>query len=189
MAPGERPLRADARRNAERLVGAAREVFAERGVDVPLDDIARHAGVGNATLYRRFPTREALLEAVYRDSIERLRARARDLLASPSPAEALTAWLLELVRDGSSSRGLTATLKAALHGEGADAAWCRKLVYDAAEQLLARAQQAGAVRPDVTAIQLLKLANGIAFSTEREPDADHQAEQLLTLALTGLRET
>ncbi|MEU7004088.1 helix-turn-helix domain-containing protein [Nonomuraea sp. NPDC046570] len=182
----QRPLRADARRNAERLIHAAREVFAERGVDVPLDDIARHAGVGNATLYRRFPTREALLEAVYRDRVEQMQAHARDLLASPSPADALATWLLEIVRDGSTSRGLTATLKAALQSEGTDVAWCRHLIQDAAERLLARAQDAGAVRPDVTAIQLLKLANGIAFSTEREPDADHQAEQLLALALTGL---
>ncbi|MFI6316886.1 TetR/AcrR family transcriptional regulator [Nonomuraea sp. NPDC050556] len=180
----ERPLRADARRNAERLVLAAREVFAERGVDVPLDDIARHAGVGNATLYRRFPTREALLEAVYRDRVEQLHAHALD--QPGEPGEALTAWLLEIVRDGSSSRGLTATLKAALQREGADVAWCRHLILDAAEQLLARAQDAGAIRPDVTAIQLLKLANGIAFSTEHDPDADHQAEHLLTLTLTGL---
>ncbi|MEV0697680.1 helix-turn-helix domain-containing protein [Saccharopolyspora sp. NPDC050389] len=186
---GERRLRADAQRNVERLVDAAREVFAQRGVDVPLDDIARRAGVGNATLYRRFPTRQALLQAVYRDHLEQVGARAQDLLASTAPAEALATWLLELVRDGSSSRGFTATLKTALHGEGADAAWCRSLVHNAAEQLLARAQQTGAVRPDVTAIQLLKLANGIAFSTEHEPDADRQAEQLLSLTLTGLRPT
>ncbi|MEV5572590.1 helix-turn-helix domain-containing protein [Spirillospora sp. NPDC052269] len=185
--PGQRPLRADARRNAERLVGAAREVFAERGVDVPLDDIARHAGVGNATLYRRFPTRQALLEAVYRDCVEQLEARAAELPATAEPDEALTTWLLEVVRDGSSSRGFTATLKSALQSEGVDVAWCRNLIQDAAHRLLARAQEAGAVRADVTAIQLLKLANGIAFSTEREPDADLQAEQLLALALTGLR--
>ncbi|WP_433182081.1 TetR/AcrR family transcriptional regulator [Actinoallomurus sp. CA-150999] len=182
-----RPLRADARRNAERLINAAREVFAGRGVDVPLDDIARHAKVGNATLYRRFPTREALLEAVYRDHIEQMRVRACDLLTWPSPGDALATWLLEIVRDGSSSRGLTATLKAALHSEGADTAWCRSLIQDAAGQLLARAQDAGAIRHDVTAAQLLKLANGIAFSTEHEPDADQQAEQLLSLVLTGLQ--
>ncbi|WP_026415928.1 TetR/AcrR family transcriptional regulator [Actinomadura oligospora] len=185
--PGQRPLRADARRNAERLVGAAREVFAERGVDVPLDDIARHAGVGNATLYRRFPTRQDLLEAVYRDRVEQIGARAAELLATTAPDEALTTWLLEVVRDGSSSRGFTATLKSALQTQGVDVAWCRNRIQDAAEHLLTRAQKAGAVRPDVTAVQLLKLANGIAFSTEHEPDADHQAEQLLTLTLTGLR--
>lgn len=185
--PGQRPLRADARRNAERLVGAAREVFAERGPDVPLDDIARHAGVGNATLYRRFPTRPALLEAVYRDRIEEIVERAGELISSAEPEGALTAWLLEIVRDGSSSRGFTATLKSALQGEGVDVVWCRLLILDAAERLLARAQEAGAVRPDVTAIQLLKLANGIAFSTEREPDAERQAEELLKLSLTGLR--
>lgn len=97
----------------------------------------------------------------------------------PSPNAASTS----LVRDGSSSRGFTATLKAALHGERADATWCRDLVHDAAAQLLTRAQRTGAVRPDVTAIQVLKLAYGI----EHEPDADRQAEQLLSLVMTGLR--
>jgi len=185
--PPGRPLRADARRNVERLVDAAREIFAERGTDVPLDDIARQAGVGNATLYRRFPTRQALLEAVYRDRIEQLWSAAQRLLDSPAPADALTAWLLDIVRDGSTSRGFTATLRAALRSERSDVEWCRELIYEAAGQLLARAQRGGTVRRDVTAVQLLKLANGIAFATEREPDADHQAEQLLCLAMTGLR--
>ena len=93
MTTAERPLRADARRNRDRLVEVARSAFAERGLDAPLDDIARRAGVGPGTLYRHFPTREALLAAVYRGDIENLAARARELAASCPPREALARWM------------------------------------------------------------------------------------------------
>src|SRR5206468_1197163 len=87
------PLRADARRNRDRLIAAAREAFAERGADASLDDVARRAGVGPGTLYRHFPTRFALMEAVYRDGVEALCAEAYDLLSSSAPGDALASWL------------------------------------------------------------------------------------------------
>src|SRR3954452_2753784 len=93
IATESRPMRADARRNVERLLAVAKETFAERGADAPLEEIARRAGVGIGTLYRHFPTREALLEALLRDSFEPLRAEADRLLTSPSPGDALDAWL------------------------------------------------------------------------------------------------
>src|ERR1700756_1323695 len=90
----ERPMRADAQRNYAKLLGAASEAFLESGADdVSLEEIARRAGVGIGTLYRHFPTRQALLEAVYRDQVELLRARAEELIATKPPAEALTTWL------------------------------------------------------------------------------------------------
>ena len=184
--PPRRPLRADARRNVELLLAAAREVFREQGVDAPLDEVARRAGVGNATLYRRFPTRQALLEAVHQDLIEALHVRARALLEDPSPAEAPEVWLRELAGHGSSSRGLTATLTAALHGQNAESV-CRELVVDAAGALLERAQRAGAVRSDVTVVQVLRLVNAVAFATEHEPDGPRQAEHLLGIVMDGLR--
>src|SRR5262245_1624337 len=93
MTAGERAQRADARRNRERLITAAREAFTEHGVEASLDDSARRTGVGPGTLYRHFPTREALLAAVYRDDVEALAARAEQMARQYPPVEALTAWL------------------------------------------------------------------------------------------------
>ncbi|MEE1792903.1 helix-turn-helix domain containing protein [Streptomyces sp. BE308] len=185
--PPQPALRADARRNYERLISAAREVFAARGADVPMDDIARHAGVGNATLYRRFPTREALLQAVHRDRIEALYSRSQELLAARSPDEGLATWLRELAGEGSTSRGLATALMTALRDEGSDVSWCRETMYAAAAALLDRAQQAGTVRTDVTVGQVLKLVNAIAFVTECEPDGEQQADHLLAVVMDGLR--
>lgn len=185
--PQNGPLRADARRNVELLLTAAREVFAEQGVNAPLDDVARRAGVGNATLYRRFPTRQALLEAVHRDQIDALHSRAQILLSDPSPYEGLNVWLRELVQHGSTSRGLTAALTAALNGENAGKSECGRLVMDAGAALLERAWQARVIRSDVTVAQVLKLVNAVAFATECEPDAQQQAEHLLSLVMDGLR--
>ncbi|MFC8798305.1 TetR/AcrR family transcriptional regulator [Promicromonospora sp. NPDC057138] len=186
--PAPQPaLRADARRNYERLVSAAREVFAARGIDVPMDDIARHAGVGSATLYRRFPTREALLQAVHRDQIDALCSRAQELLAAPSPDDGLATWLRELARQGSTSRSLATALMIALRDEGSDVSWCREAMYAAAAALLDRAQQAGTVRADVAAGQVLKLVNAVAFVTEGEPDGEQQADALLAIVMDGLR--
>ncbi|MER6029872.1 helix-turn-helix domain-containing protein [Streptomyces sp. NPDC001851] len=185
--PPQPALRADARRNYERLVSAAREVFAARGVDVPMDDIARHAGVGNATLYRRFPTREALLQAVHRDQIEALYARSQELLAARSPDEGLATWLRELVKQGSTSRSLATALVIALRDEGSDVSWCRERMYAAAAALLDRAQQAETIRTDVTVGQVLKLVNAVAFVAEGESDGEQQADQLLAVVMDGLR--
>lgn len=185
--PPQPALRADAQRNYERLVSAAREVFAARGIDVPMDDIARHAGVGSATLYRRFPTREALLQAVHRDQIDALYSRAQELLAARSQDGGLATWLRELAMQGSTSRSLATALMIALRDEGSDVSWCRETVYAAAAALLDRAQQAGTVRADVTAGQVLKLVNAVAFVTEGEPDGEQQADELLAIVMDGLR--
>lgn len=184
--PGQ-ALRADARRNYERILRAARLVFAEQGVDVAIDEIAQRAGVGNATLYRRFPTRQALLEAVHREEIDAMSARARQLLALPSPEEALTTWLRELVRQGSTSRSLTTALTVALRSAGSDVSWCRETMVAAATSLLDRAQMAGAIDGHITAGQVLKLANAVALASEGEPDQERQADELLTVVLNGIR--
>src|ERR687888_1633161 len=105
-----RARRADAQRNVERLIAAAREAFAENGPNAPLDDIARAAGVGAGTLYRHFPTRLALFEAVYRDNVERLCAEGERLAATEPPAEALVDWLRGFVSVVSQKRGLATAL-------------------------------------------------------------------------------
>src|SRR5215467_9234162 len=113
--PADRGMRADARRNYEKLLTAAAEAFTESGADdVSLEEIARRAGVGIGTLYRHFPARQALLEAVYREQVEALRARADELLASGSPGEAFAAWLRALVAFSSTKRSLTSAMVATL---------------------------------------------------------------------------
>src|SRR6266702_4679594 len=103
-----RPMRADARRNYQALLSAANAAFIEQGADdASLEEIARRAGVGIGTLYRHFPTRQALLEAVYRDQVEVMSARAEELLADAPPGEALVAWLRALVDFGRTKRMLT----------------------------------------------------------------------------------
>src|SRR6266851_4575180 len=111
----ERGMRADARRNYERLLSAAAAAFAEHGADdVSLEEIARRAGVGIGTLYRHFPTRQALLEAVYRDQVDLLSRRAEKLLGAESPGDALADWLRALVKFSSTKRSLTTALLATL---------------------------------------------------------------------------
>src|SRR6516162_4774667 len=106
-----RPMRADAQRNYARLLDAASAAFLEHGADdVSLEEIARRAGVGIGTLYRHFPTRQALLEAVYRDQVDALGARAAELAQSDSPAAALAEWVTALVTFGKAKRSLTTAL-------------------------------------------------------------------------------
>ncbi|WP_431918143.1 TetR/AcrR family transcriptional regulator [Nonomuraea jabiensis] len=185
--PTAKPMRADAARNYERILAAARSAFAEQGSQAPLDDIAQRAGVGNATLYRHFPTRQALLEAVHRDHIEALCRQAEALLSSASPSEALMSWLKAVVAQGSTTRGLAASLMAAMGTQ--EESWCRAAIVTSATALLTRAQQSNAIRQDVTAGQLLKFVNAIALATETEPDREQQSGHLLDLLLNGLRST
>lgn len=185
----QRPMRADARRNYDRLVDAARELYAEQGVDAPLEVIARRAGVGNATLYRHFANRESLLEAVYRAPFEALSRRAEELAADRTATDGMAVWLGELVDHGSGSRGLTAALGTALQSRGDDVTWSRDTMLAAATRLLDEAQRNRTIRPDVTASQILLLAKAIAFAAESRPDPTRQARELLALVMDGLRAT
>ncbi|HET8631976.1 MAG TPA: helix-turn-helix domain-containing protein [Thermomicrobiales bacterium] len=181
----QRPLRADARRNYERLLTAAAGAFAEQGPGACLEDIARCAGVGIGTLYRHFPTRQALLEGVYRDRIEALTAEAEALRDAPDPGDALAAWLRSVLAHNLAQRGL----KEALLSEGGTelAAACKAELHDAGAVLVARAEAAGAVRPGLEIGDLLRLVYGIALATERAPDGRSQADRLLAIMLDGLR--
>jgi len=152
-------MRADALRNREALLAAARETFAARGVDAPLDEIARRAGIGNATMYRHFPTRQDLIVAVYADEVAALCARGPALLAEHGPGAALFVWLREFVTHVADKRELVQTVtdrRSALFDEWHDA------MGRAGAELLTRAVLAGSVRADVTVVDLLTLATGIA---------------------------
>jgi AcrR family transcriptional regulator len=180
-----RPMRADAHRNEERLVTAAKAAFAEHGTDASLEDIARRAGVGIGTLYRHFPTRSALLEAALQERFEALLAEAQDLLGSPSPAGALAAWLKALLVEADAFRGLAAPLAAILQDQESELSSLCTAALDGGARLLARAQQTGAVRPDADFMDLVKLVGGIAVATERATDPDG-ADRLLGLVMDGL---
>jgi AcrR family transcriptional regulator len=179
-----RPMRADARRNYERIVAVARQAFTEHGPDAPLDDIARRAGVGAGTLYRHFPQREALMEAVYRSDIETLSMTAYERLDTHAPDEALADWMRELVRFAIHLRGLASALKAALDEHSEVFALCKSMLYDASAAVLTAAQEAGTVRADVQPRDLVLLAHGVAFASEVAPDA---ADRILAVTLDGLR--
>jgi AcrR family transcriptional regulator len=130
-------MRADARRNYQRLLAAAGAAFAERGADdVSLEEIARRAGVGIGTLYRHFPTRRALLEAVYRDQVDALDARAAELIGADSPAPALAEWVAALVTFGKAKRSLTTALLEVLDKDSELLSSCRDILLGATDALL-----------------------------------------------------
>ncbi|EHN10037.1 Transcriptional regulator TetR family [Patulibacter medicamentivorans] len=176
------PKRADARRNYEKLLAAAREAFAEEGTDAKLDDIARRAGLGSGTLYRHFPTRQQLLEAVYVDEVEAM-ARAADELAALPPWEALSRWLREFVRFSTTKRALASEMLNQVDRDAAVFAFSRGAITRAGDGLLGRAQEAGVVRPDARFGEVGRLIAAIGAATSDEDEV----ERLLGLVLDGLR--
>ena len=178
-------MRADARRNYERIVATAREVFFEHGVEAPLDDIVKRAGVGAGTLYRHFPTREVLIEAVYRGEIEGLAERAQELAKELPPADALRAWMREQMRFHVERAGLAAALKAAIDADSETFRYCKQKLRDAVGMLLGAAQGAGLVRYDIEAVDLMRLGHGLGASAKY---ADEEGrERLLSVILDGIR--
>ncbi|MGW7528154.1 TetR/AcrR family transcriptional regulator [Streptomyces sp. NPDC054783] len=186
--PQARPMRADARRNYERLLKVAAEAFAEHGENASLDDIARRAGVGSGTLYRHFPTRQALLEAAYVDRIEAMAARADELAAELPPGEALVEWLGEVCAGAIQVRGLKALLGSAVtDGSTVAATACGTHMQDAARRLVEAAQRAGSLRGDVEPIEVLRLAHGVASASELADGQGRQICRYLYLLTEGLR--
>jgi len=177
-------MRSDARRNRERLLAAATAAFAEHGADAPLEDIARRAGVGIGTLYRHFPTRLALQEGVFRSQVDAVCARGRELVCAPSPGDAFAAWLHVLSSYLATKRGLSRALMETLGRDSELISSCSQLMKSTAAELLARAQQAGAVRKDVSDMDVMRLIHGVAVATEQVP-AD--TDRLLSLMIDGLR--
>ena len=183
-----RPLRADAKRNVQRLLDAARVAIAREGPDASLDDIARDAGVGSGTLYRHFPTRVDLLEAVYRDEVQRLCAEGDRLLDSDlDPGTALSDWLRAYVSFGAVKRGLMGPLTATLGQDSDLFASCKSLVRSTGGRLVERAQQAGAIRSDVELTDVLTLASAISHAGELTGEGSELSERLLAVAIDGLR--
>jgi AcrR family transcriptional regulator len=157
-------------------------VFSERGVDAPPDEVARRAGIGNATMYRHFPDRRELLIAVYADEVAALCAQGEALLEDRSPQDALFAWLRAFFTHVAAKRDLALAIPSDQGGERSALfdGWHRAMHYTAS-RLLARAQSAGAVDPDLKASDLLVLASGIAVATAD----DRQAERCLAVLRHG----
>ncbi len=182
--PSTRPTRADAARNYDLLVTAAREAFAEHGTDTSLEEIARRAGVGIGTLYRRFPNRVALLEAVYVDEIQSVCDRAYDFAEQLEPFEALAAWLRSFVGYGLSKKTLASELTVALGKDSRFFQSCKVNVQEAGQLLLDKAKATGEVRPELELMDIMRLVGGINMGRDMEPD---QANRLLDIVLCGLR--
>jgi AcrR family transcriptional regulator len=179
----ERPKRADARRNYDKLIGAARDAFAEQGTSASLEEIARRAGVGIGTLYRHFPNRQDLLEAVYVEEVEELCESAGELVDLP-PWEALREWLHRAVRYVGRKRALAEELWNYLDRDAPMFKGCRTALFAAGDPLLERAQAAGEVRPDANMEDILQIVGGIGKNPTIPSD---QVERILDLALDGLR--
>jgi AcrR family transcriptional regulator len=180
----QRPKRADAQRNYNKLLAAAREAFTEADAAASLEDIARRAGVGIGTLYRHFPTRQNLIEAVYVDEVEALSRTAYELADHP-PWDALVGWLHRFVEYVGTKQALVQELFAEGNHSSDVFANCRTTLYSAGAPLLERAQEAGEVRRDVDINDVLHLVAGIAKMTSADPG---QVGRVLGIALDGLRQ-
>ena len=181
----DRPLRADAVRNRELLITAAAAAFAARGAEVPLEDIARQAGVGIGTLYRHFPTRDSLVEAVYRHEVDVLCERADELLDTLPPDQALEEWMQLFVRHVATKRGMLSVLKPMLSSNPTFFAQTRGRAVAAATKLLDAGVAAGTVRSDIRGDDLLRAVGGICMSTDQE--RSQSSDRLVGLLFDGLR--
>jgi AcrR family transcriptional regulator len=176
--PPAAKLRADARRNREKVLRAARETFAESGYDVPLDEIAARAGVGAGTVYRHFPSKEALFEAVTRARVEDLIADAQQRAAAAEPGPAFFGFLLRLADEAAAKRDLPQAI--AVPGTVQDE------MRSSLGLLLRNAQNAGAVRPGVTATDLVVLLKGMLVSLQQDPDPGLR-DRIVAIITDGLR--
>lgn len=183
-----RPRRADARRNYEQLLKQARIAFAEFGVDASLDEIARRAGVASGTLYRHFPTRLDLIEAVLAEQIAELVDLGRGLLTVEDEFDALSTWLRAALTHALTYRGLAAAvMNSALdRGNGLVSTWHAEM-FEVGAALLARARQSGVVVAVADEADVLKMVGAIAWAAPDAPDSSAQVDRLLALLMNGLR--
>ncbi|MEV1333070.1 helix-turn-helix domain-containing protein [Micromonospora costi] len=181
-----RPLRADAQRNRQRLLDAAVRAFSQGGPEVTLESIARDAGVGIGTLYRHFPTREALVEAAYRNELGKLCDAAPDLLDRLPPERAVRAWMDLFIDYLAAKRGMADALRLVIAAGANPYAESRDRLYGALDLLLRAGAEAGTVRADVAVADVLASLSGVSLAAG-EPDRRDQARRLLDLLMDGLR--
>jgi AcrR family transcriptional regulator len=176
-------MRADARRSRAKLLEAATVAFAEKGADAPLEDIARRAGVGIGTLYRHFPTRTDLQAGVFRSQVDAVCSTADELIGTVPPDQAFAGSVRAIAAYLITKRGLA---KALVDKNSELISVCSQRMRETLDRLLEHAQQAGALRTDVTAHDVLRLVHGIVMATEQAPQ---DTDRLLGMMLDGLRAT
>jgi AcrR family transcriptional regulator len=181
-----RKPRADGQRNRERLMEAAKAAFAEVGADVSLEEIARRAGVGIGTLYRHFPTRDAIVEAVYRREVQQLADAAPRLVDALPPAEALRAWMRVFIDYIAAKKVIAPALKSLVGGGSALYADSSARINGAIALLVERARASGDIRPDADSADLLRALIGFAY-VNSAPDWEASALRLIDLLIDGLR--
>jgi AcrR family transcriptional regulator len=180
-----RPKRADALRNRERVLEAAKSVFSTGGPDASLEAVARRAGVGIGTLYRHFPTREALFEAVYRREVEQLVELAGQLRCDAPPVEALRLWIRSNVEFVATKKGMSAALALAAHVSSDLSAYSLDRLTHALGDLMQRAAATGEIRTDVSAEDLIRTLVGMCY-TQDKPDWQANVLRLANVLIDGL---
>ena len=184
----DRPMRSHARRNRERIISAAREALTGTGCDTSLNEIARRAEVGIGTLFRHFPSRDALLEALTYDRTVALCTEAKRLQDTEEPAGALSVWLRELIDHIATYRGMPASLLlAGTRGSDSDLRNSYQAIDAAATALLARAQSAGDVRQDMDVAALISLVGAISWLLEQNPEQTNRVDYVMAVLADGLR--
>jgi AcrR family transcriptional regulator len=181
---GERPLRADAKRNRDQILAAAARAFSKCGLEATLEGIAKDACVGIGTLYRHFPTREALIEAAYRSELASVCDAASELLDAMPPAEALRAWMDRYIDYMTRKLGMADALRAVIASGANPYAQSRELLVGAIKPFLEAGAADGVIRADVSAEDVLVSLSGVALAAGAKRD---QADRLLNLLMDGLR--
>ena len=184
--PARRKPRVDAQRNRARILEAAKEAFTRSGANVSLDDVAREAGVGAGTLYRHFPTRDALLEAVYRTEVERLAAAERKFAATMPPVEALRAWMLLFVDYIAAKQIIAPALNTLVGGHSKVFEATGAQVKGAIHALVQRAIESGDIRPDLDPLDLFRALVGVS-NVASGPDWRKSARRLVEILIIGSR--
>jgi AcrR family transcriptional regulator len=181
-----RKPRADAQRNRERILEVAKAAFTRSGANTSLDDIAKRAGVGPGTLYRHFPTRDALLEAVYRTEVEKLAAAERKFAAAMPPIEALRAWLLLFIDCVATKKIIAPALNTLIGGPSKVIEASYAQIHEAIHALVKRAIKSGDIRKDLDPVDLLKALVGVSY-VSTSPDWQQSARRLVDILITGSR--
>jgi AcrR family transcriptional regulator len=184
--PAERKPRADAQQNRHRLLEAAKDAFTRAGADASLDDIAKQAGVGPGTLYRHFPTREALIEAVYRSEVEKLAAAEQEFAETMPPIEALRAWMLLFIDYIATKQIIAPALNTLVGGSAKVFESSYAQVHQAIRSLVKRAIRSGDIRKDLDPVDLLRALIGVA-NVSSSPDWRQSARRLVEILITGSR--
>ncbi|HEY6343206.1 MAG TPA: TetR/AcrR family transcriptional regulator [Bryobacteraceae bacterium] len=184
--PAVRKPRTDAQRNRERILEVAKEAFTQSGANTSLDDIAKRAGVGPGTLYRHFPTRDELLEAVYRTEVEKLAAAEQTFAETMPPLAALRAWMLLFVDYIATKKIIAPALNALVGGPSKIFEASHAQIWEAIRALVKRAVKSGDIRKDLDAIDLLRALIGVA-NVSTSPDWQQSARRLVDILISGAR--